>query len=99
MALFKQDLEIHVVCVKKDLAEAQNLVEDAQSVLTGAGIDMIGEAMTGDAVEALTHYQKTHGIDITVMGAFSHGKLHGFFFGSFTTQMLLESQTQFLLVR
>ena len=99
MALFKQDLEIHVVCVQKNLAEAHNLVEDAQSVLTGAGIDMIGEAMTGDAVEALTHYQTTHGIDITVMGAFSHGKLHGFFFGSFTTQMLLESQTQFLLVR
>ena len=38
-------------------------------------------------------------IDITMMGAFSHGKLHGFIFGSFTTQMLLESKTQFLLVR
>ena len=60
---------------------------------------MIGQAMTGEAVEALTHYQTTHGIDITVMGAFSHGKLHRFFFGSFTTQMLIESNTQFLLVR
>jgi nucleotide-binding universal stress UspA family protein len=55
--------------------------------------------MTGEAVEVITHYQTTHGIDITVMGAFSHGKLHGFFFGSFTTQMLIESNTQFILVR
>jgi nucleotide-binding universal stress UspA family protein len=99
MTLFKQDIEIHVVSVQKNLSEAQNLIEDAKSVLNNAGHDMIGEAMTGDAVEALTHYQTTHNIDITVMGAFSHGKLHGFFFGSFTTQMLLESNTQFLLVR
>ena len=34
-----------------------------------------------------------------MMGAFSHSKLHGFIFGSFTTRMLLESETQFLLVR
>lgn len=99
MPLFKQGLEIHVVSVKDNLAEAQNLIEDAQSVLNDAGIDMIGKAMIGEAVEVLTHYQTMHGIDITVMGAFSHGKLHGFFFGSFTTQMLLESHTQFLLVR
>jgi nucleotide-binding universal stress UspA family protein len=99
MALFKHDLEIHVVSVQNNLAEAQNLIEEAQSVLNGAGIEMIGEAMTGEPVDALTHYQTTRGIDITVMGAFSHGKLHGFFFGSFTTQMLLESNTQFLLVR
>ena len=38
-------------------------------------------------------------IDTTAMGAFSHGKLHGFFFGSFTTRMLLESATNFLLIR
>jgi nucleotide-binding universal stress UspA family protein len=99
MALFKQDLEIHVVSVQKNLSDAQNLIEDAQSVLNDAGIDMIGQAMTGEAVEVITHYQTTHGIDITVMGAFSHGKLHGFFFGSFTTQMLIESNTQFILVR
>ena len=85
--------------VQKNLSDAQNLIEDAQSVLNDAGINMIGQAMTGEAVEALTHYQTTHGIDITVMGAFSHGKLHGFFFGSFTTQMLIESNTQFILVR
>ena len=99
MALFKQGLEIHVVSVQKNLAAAQNLIEDAQSVLNAAGLDMIGQAITGEAVEALTHYQMVHDIDITVMGGFSHGKLHGFFFGSFTTQMLLESNTQFLLVR
>jgi len=98
-ALFHEDIEIHVVSVSKNLPEAMNLVEDARAVLQEANIDVITEALAGDTLALLTQYQHYHDIDITMMGAFSHGKLHGFFFGSFTTQMLLESQTQFLLVR
>ncbi len=98
-ALLHEDIEIHVVSVSKDLREAMNLVEDARAVLQEANIDVVTEALAGDPLSLLTQYQQYHDIDITMMGAFSHGKLHGFIFGSFTTQMLLESQTQFLLVR
>jgi len=98
-ALFHDGLEVHVVSVSKNLREAENLVEDAKATLKEANIDVIGQALTGDSLSFLTQYQQDNAIDITMMGAFSHGKLHGFIFGSFTTQMLLESKTQFLLVR
>ena len=81
------------------MADATNLVEDARTELQAAGLNIVAKAMTGDPVKELTQYQQEKAIDITMMGAFSHGKLHGFIFGSFTTQMLLESTTQFLLIR
>jgi nucleotide-binding universal stress UspA family protein len=98
-ALFHQGLEIHVVSISKDLHEAMHLIEDAEAVLKEANIDVVGQAFSGDPLSLLTQYQQANQIDITMMGAFSHGKLHGFIFGSFTTRMLLESETQFLLVR
>ena len=98
-ALIHKGLEIHVVSVSKNLQEARNLIEDAESVLKGVGIASTVQALCGDTLSLLTQYQKINNIDITMMGAFSHSKLHGFIFGSFTTRMLLESETQFLLVR
>lgn len=98
-SLIHKGLEIHVVSVSKNLQEARNLIEDAESVLKGVGIASTVQALCGDTLSLLTQYQKVNNIDITMMGAFSHSKLHGFIFGSFTTRMLLESETQFLLVR
>lgn len=96
---FDNQLEIHIVSVQKSMADATNLVEDARTELQAAGLNIVAKAMTGDPVKELTQYQQEKAIDITMMGAFSHSKLHGFIFGSFTTQMLLESTTQFLLIR
>ena len=98
-SLIHKGLEIHVVSVSKNLQEARNLIEDAESVLKRVGIASTVQALYGDTLSLLTQYQKINNIDITMMGAFSHSKLHGFIFGSFTTRMLLESETQFLLVR
>ena len=74
-------------------------MSDAEEVLKEAGIASTVQALSGDTLSLLTQYQKVNNIDITMMGTFSHSKLHGFIFGSFTTRMLLESETQFLLVR
>lgn len=94
-----QNLNIHVVSVQKDIEHANELLQRAKVVFGEAGISIQTHALTGDVVRGLTHYHKEHSIDITAMGAFSHGKLHDFFFGSFTHQMLLKSDTHFLLVR
>lgn len=99
LASLHQNMTLHVVSVQKNIQDADHLIDDAMFALNELDNEVIGKALTGDPVETLTAYQRQHDIDITMMGAFSHGKLHGFFFGSFTTQMLLESQTQFLLVR
>jgi nucleotide-binding universal stress UspA family protein len=97
--LFTTDIEIHVVCVQKTSVEADHLIEDAEHAFEEAGISVISQAYVGEPVKVLTQYQQDKAIDITVMGAFSHGKLHGFFFGSLTTKMLIEGTSQYLLIR
>jgi len=97
--IYKESLEIHVVCVNSDIKLAESLADEAKQVLSQSNNSIITQALTGDTIEQLTTYQKQNAIDITAMGAFSHGKLHGFFFGSFTTKMIQQSDTNFLLIR
>lgn len=92
-------LEVHLVCVHKNLADAEKLVSEAEKILSEGNINTKTKALAGEAVEELIRYQQQNDIDTTAMGAFSHGKVHGLFFGSFTTRMLLESSTNFLLIR
>lgn len=97
--LCKEPLELHVVSVSDDEKLAKQLVEEAQEALQLSNSTIITKTLKGDALEQLTAYQKENSIDLTVMGAFSHGKLHGFFFGSFTVKMIQQSDTNFLLIR
>ncbi|MFW5450425.1 MAG: universal stress protein [Methylophagaceae bacterium] len=94
-----QSLEVHLVCVQKNMADSEQLVEEAKVVLTEGNINFVATALAGEAMDELLRYQQQNDIDTTAMGAFSHGKVHGLFFGSFTTQMLLESSSNFLLIR
>ena len=94
-----QSLEVHLVSVQKNIADAELLIKDAKAVLAEGNINIITKALTGDAIDELTAYQQQNDIDTTAMGAFSHGKVHGLIFGCFTTRMLLESSTSFLLIR
>jgi nucleotide-binding universal stress UspA family protein len=96
--IYKDALEVHVVSVNNDQELAQNLVNQAKDALSKTNT-VITQVLSGDTIAQLTNYQKDNTIDITAMGAFSHGKLHGFFFGSFTTKMIQQSDTNFLLIR
>jgi nucleotide-binding universal stress UspA family protein len=97
--IYKEPLEIHIVCVNSDTELANNLIEEAKSAFAQSNNSIITKTLTGDIIEQLTGYQKEYDIDITAMGAFTHGKLHGFFFGSFTTKMIQQSDCNFLLIR
>ena len=97
--LCKEPLELHVVSVSNDDKLSKQLVDEAQKVLEASNSTIITQTLTGDTLEQLTAYQKVNNIDLTVMGAFSHGKLHGFIFGSFTVKMIQQSDTNFLLIR
>lgn len=96
--IYKEALEVHVVCVNNDQQLAKSLVDEAQQALSKTN-HVVTKVLTGDTITQLTAYQQENAIDITVMGAFSHGKLHGFFFGSFTVKMIQQSETNFLLIR
>ncbi|MBE0469232.1 MAG: universal stress protein [Methyloprofundus sp.] len=92
-------LVCHLVCVsKKDSADT--LLEAAVSKLHAAGdIEIITANLQGKAEEALCAYQSDHNIDMTIMGAFSHTRLHDILLGSFTHNMLLKTKKPLLLLR
>lgn len=97
--IYQEPLEVHVVCVNNNEELAQELVSEAQLLLSKSSATLVTQTLSGDVLEQLVTYQQKHAIDLTAMGAFSHGKLHGFFFGSFTTKMIQSSDANFLLIR
>ena len=93
------DRAIHIVHVAKDKAQGEALVAHAKQELIDAGRNVFSEVLIGEPSVALCQYQQTHGIDLTVMGAFSHNRLRELVFGSFTMRMLLNTDKPLLLLR
>lgn len=92
-------MPIHVVHVAKDADQGLQLIGQAKAELESAGRQVVTKVLEGDASEALCQYQQAEGIDMTVMGAFSHNRLREMVFGSFTLKMLLNTNKPLLLLR
>ncbi len=90
----------HLVCVSKDDASADKLLQKAANKLLAAGgFDVNAAKLKGKAELALCEYQASQHIDLTVMGAFSHTRIHDLLMGSFTVKMLVNSKGPLLLLR
>ncbi|MFZ2311997.1 MAG: universal stress protein [Methylobacter sp.] len=95
-----QGLECHIVCVGKDDFATERLLKSATDKLTQAGgMDVIGKGLQGKPEQVLRDYQDRHEIDMTVMGAFSHTRIHDLLLGSFTVKMLTQTHKPMLLLR
>ena len=93
-------LTCHLVCVNKNQDTADALLQSASNkIIKAGGIQLKIQKLTGKVDEALCDYQDDHKIDMTVMGAFSHTRLHDMFLGSFTDKMLMKSFKPLLLLR
>lgn len=92
-------LKVHAVHVTDNLQKGQILIEQARQKLTTAGVTFQTALLQGQAHTALLDYQQQHNLDLTVMGAFNHGKLHTLLFGSVTAKMLQHTQKPLLLLR
>jgi nucleotide-binding universal stress UspA family protein len=93
-------LTCHLVCVNKNQDTAQSLLESAsKKIINSGGIALITQKLSGKAEHALCEYQDSHNIDMTVMGAYSHTRLHDWLLGSFTANMLINSRKPLLLLR
>jgi len=90
-------LTCHLVCVNN---KAEQLLKKANNKLKAANnLTLISVALTGKAEAELCDYQAQHNIDLTIMGAFSHTRLHDMLLGSFTIKMLLKTRKPLLLLR
>jgi nucleotide-binding universal stress UspA family protein len=92
-------LTCHLVCAGKK-ATADNLLEKAaQKLSTGGDKEIITARLKGKAEQELCQYQDSHNIDMTIMGAFSHTRIHDLLLGSFTVKMLVNTKRPLLLLR
>jgi len=89
----------HLVYVSKN-PNTDNLLENvAMKLLQGGCIEIVTANLQGKAENALCEYQSSQNIDMTIMGAFSHTRLHDILLGSFTHKMLVNTKKPLLLLR
>ena len=92
-------LTCHIVCVNKDETMASKLLEEATTKLQASALDIVSVRLKGKVELELCAYQDKHDIDLTIMGAFSHTRLHDMILGSFTHKMLVSTSKPLLLLR
>lgn len=93
-------MECHLVHVAASAGDAPGLLEEAARVLSRTpGLRLVTAVLEGEVEQALLRYQTEHNIQMTVMGAFGHGRLRELLFGSRTVNMLLQSVVPLLLLR
>lgn len=93
--LFK-GIPCHIVYVGTD---GDELLKGAASTLENAGIEVTTAKLEGKIEEVLSAYQAENEIDLMLMGAFSHSRIHDILLGSFTVKMLKKTNKPLLLLR
>ncbi len=93
-------LTCHLVYVSNDDTATEQWLQPVADKLTNAGgIEVISKILLGKPDQVLCEYQDKHAIDMVVIGAFSHTRIHDLLLGSFTVKMLTHTQKPLLLLR
>ncbi|KAF3978509.1 MAG: universal stress protein [Methylococcales symbiont of Iophon sp. n. MRB-2018] len=95
-----RNMSCYLVCVNNDKKTASKLLEQAVNTLKQVdGLDLTSSQLKGSVVQELCVYQQQHDIDLTIMGAFSHTRIHDMLLGSFTHKVLVNTNKPLLLLR
>ena len=90
----------HLACVSNNKTNAAKLLNHATPKLREhENVEVIAITLKGNAIKMLCDYQQQHNIDLTIMGAFSHTRLHDLILGSITHKMLINAKKPLLLLR
>ncbi|WP_313242704.1 universal stress protein [Stutzerimonas nitrititolerans] len=92
-------LPIHLVMVGQESHESSAQLGWAKDILVNAGYAVFAEVRNGEIEPTLHAYQKEHGIDLLVMGAYGHSRIRQLLVGSTTTSMLRTTTSPLLLLR
>lgn len=88
-------LQCHLLYV----GDHPEILNEPSKYLSDAGIDVIMEYRYGDVAENILEYQAEHGIQLILLGAFSHSKIRQFFLGSVATSIFRNSTVPLLVVK
>jgi len=92
-------LPVDVLMSGKARPDARKELDWAQGKLEAAGFTARCEMIPGDAESVIAGAVLERGIDILVMGAYSHSRLRAFLLGSKTSDLLRSARIPTLLIR
>lgn len=86
-ALFS-GLECHLLTVGDRSAEIERNLDNAKALLKGGNVQVSADVIPGQPDRVIAKYVEDVGIDLLVMGAYSHSRLRHLFLGSTTTETI-----------
>lgn len=92
-------LPIHVLKVCKSDRDAVKQIEWARATLEAAGFEAPTSLVAGDPERTIARYVQDQGIDVLIMGAYSHSPLRALILGSKTADLLRSASIPTLLLR
>ncbi|AWL28666.1 universal stress protein [Acinetobacter defluvii] len=95
----KSDLLRQLQCHLLYVGDNPEILNEPANRLKEAGLDVVIEYRYGDVADNILDYQNQHQIQLIVLGAFSHSKIHQFFLGSVTTSIFRSANVPLLVVK
>lgn len=94
-----QGLPCHLVAVNNTSLDRGPELQAAKDKLIAAGFMVSCAVLRGEVQTELQSYQRQHGIDLIVMGAYGHSRIRRLFLGSNTVDMVSSSTIPLIIVR
>lgn len=92
-------VHFHVVMVAENNIENEEAIRRAGAKLKQHGLKVTTKLLVGNPKTDLKQYQTDEAIDMMIIGAYGHSRLHEFFTGSTTKVLLEQNQGNLFLLR
>ena len=92
-------LPVHLLMSGKESQSAPKQLEWAKTTLEAAGFEVTASLIPGDAESVIAKAVREQGINMLIMGAYSHSPLRSLLFGSKTSDLLRSAKIPTLLLR
>jgi nucleotide-binding universal stress UspA family protein len=92
-------LACRLLYVGQDTPEAEKKLADAKAMLAAGGYSVEADLVPGQPAGVIAEAVESEGIDLLVMGAYSHSRVRNLFIGSTTTEMLRRCKIPVMLFR
>lgn len=95
----ESDLLRKLQCHLLYVGDHQEILDEPEQVLKNSGFDVVKIYRYGEVAKNILEYQHEHDIQLIVLGAFSHSKIHQFFLGSITTTIFRNTNIPLLVAK
>jgi nucleotide-binding universal stress UspA family protein len=93
------DARLKAVIVTGDPKRCESLTQEIEAFISPYEMDVDIECLRGEASKEILGHAETEGVDLIVMGAFGHSRLHDFILGGTTAYIIRNSTLPVLLDR